>query len=176
MRTQEVEEVAANTPNRSAVRIGLALIAAAGLAIDAYVHFDLASAYAGVKSSVLSQADLFRAEATVAAIAAAAVLLRPRRYTAAFAFVVAAAGTAAVLVYAYVNVGAFGPVPNMYDPAWYPEKTLSVWAEGVAAIATLALFAVLHAQQRPPEVPSPAATEPRRNHPAISRLRRSDRW
>lgn len=128
------------------VRLGLALIAAAGLAIDAYVHFDLASAYDGVKSSVLSQGDLFRAEATVAAIAAAAVLVRPRRYTAAFAFVVAAAGTAAVLVYAYVNVGAFGPFPNMYDPIWFTEKTLSVWAEGIAAVAALALFAVLHAE------------------------------
>jgi hypothetical protein len=90
------------------------MIAAAGLAIDAYAHFDLASTYSGVKSSVLSQGDLFRAEATVSAIAAAAVLLRPRRYTAAFACVVATAGTATVLVYAYVNVGAFGPIPNMY--------------------------------------------------------------
>jgi hypothetical protein len=122
----------------------LTLIAAAGLAIDAYVHFHLASGYSGVKSSVLSEADLFRAEATVAAIAAVAVLLRPRRYTAALAFVVAAAGTAAVLVYTYVNIGAFGPFPNMYEPLWYGEKTLSVMAEGIGAVAALALFALLH--------------------------------
>jgi hypothetical protein len=133
---------------RSALRWGLALVAAAGLAIDAYVHFDLASEYDVIKSSVLSQGDLFRAEATVAIIAAVAVLLRPRRYTAAFAFVVAAAGTAAVLVYHYVNVGAFGPIPNMYDPIWFPRKTLSVWAEGIAAVAALALFGVLHAEAR----------------------------
>lgn len=130
--------------SRVALRWTLALIAAAGLAIDAYVHFDLAPGYMGVKSSVLSQGDLFRGEATVAAIAAAAVLLRPRRYTAAFAFVVAAAGTAAVLVYAYVDIGAFGPFPNMYEPFWFPEKTLSVWAEGIGALAGLALFALLH--------------------------------
>jgi hypothetical protein len=134
--------------NRTVARTGLALITAAGLVIDAYVHFHLAGTYAAIKSSVLSQADLFRAEGTVAAIAAAAVLIRPRRYTAAMAFVVAAAGTAAVLVYAYVNVGAFGPVPNMYDPGWYPEKALSAWAEGIAAIAALALFAVLHSHTR----------------------------
>jgi hypothetical protein len=134
--------------SRVIIRLSLALIAAAGLAIDAYVHFDLASAYAGVKSSTLSQADLFRGEATVAAIAAAAVLLRPRRYTAAVAFVVAAAGTAAVLVYRYDNLGAFGPFPNMYEPIWYPKKTLSAWAEGIAAVAALALFAVLHMQAR----------------------------
>lgn len=133
---------------QSALRFALALIAAAGLAIDAYVHFDLASAYDGVKSSVLTQGELFRGEATVAAIAAAAVLLHPRRYTAAFAFIVAAAGTAAVLVYAYVDVGAFGPFPDMYDPPWYPEKTLSAWAEGAAAVAALGLFATLHARTR----------------------------
>lgn len=133
---------------RTALVMGLALIAAAGLAVQAYVHFDLASAYAGVRSSTLNQGDLFRVEATLAAIAAAAVLFHPRRYTAAFAFVVAAAGTAAVLVYQYVNVGAFGPFPNMYDPIWYGEKTLSVWAEGIAAAAALALFIVLHADAR----------------------------
>ena len=108
---------------QSALRWGLALIAAAGLAIDAYVHFHLASAYDGIKSSVLTQGDLFRVEGVAAVVAAVAVLVRPRRYTAAFAFVVAAGGTAAVLVYAYVNVGAFGPFPNMYDPIWYTEKT-----------------------------------------------------
>ena len=41
-----------------------------------------------------------------AVIAAVALLVRPRRYTAAFAFLVAAAGTAAVVVYRYVAVGA----------------------------------------------------------------------
>jgi hypothetical protein len=140
--------MALSTRGRSAVRLGLAVVAATGLAIQAYVHFDLASEYDVIKSSVLSQGDLFRAEATAAAIAAAAVLLRPRRYTAAFAFVVAAAGTAAVLVYQYVNIGAFGPFPNMYDPIWFPKKTLSVWAEGIAAVAALALFAMLHAEAR----------------------------
>lgn len=138
----------ANTLSRSIIRWGLALIAAAGLAIDAYVHFDLAATYDPVKSSTLSQGDLFRVEATISVIAAAAVLLRPRRYTAAFAFLVAAAGTAAVLVYAHVDVGAFGPIPNMYDPIWYPEKTLSAWAEAIAAVAALALFVVLHIEAR----------------------------
>jgi hypothetical protein len=130
------------------ISLGLAIVAAAGLAVDAFVHFDLASGYDGVKSSVLTQGDLFRVEGALAALAAVAVLLRPRRYTAAFAFLVAAGGTAAVLVYAYVDVGAFGPFPDMYDPAWYTEKTLSAWAEGIAAIAALGLFLHLHARAR----------------------------
>ena len=126
-----------------AIRTVLTLIVVAGLAVDAFVHFDLASAYAGVKSSTLSQADLFRAEGTLAVIAGAALLVRPRHYTAVFALLVSAGGTAAVLVYRYVDVGAFGPLPNMYEPVWYTKKTLSAWAEGVAALAALALLAAL---------------------------------
>ena len=131
-----------------ALRTALIVVVVAGLAVDAYVHFDLASSYAGVKSSVLSQADLFRAEGAVAVLAAVALLVRPRRYTAAFAFLVAAAGTAAAVVYVYVDVGAFGPFPNMYENIWYTEKTLSAWAEGIAAVAALALFVVLHVGAR----------------------------
>lgn len=139
-----------NVRTNMALRYGLALIIAAGLAIDAFVHFDLASTFDPVKTSTLSEGDLFRAEAVAAVIAAAAVLLRPRRYTAAIAFMVAAAGTAAVLVYQYVDVGAFGPFPDMYDPLWYTEKTTSAIAEGIAALAALALFVVLHLAAREP--------------------------
>jgi hypothetical protein len=139
-----------------ALRAALTVIVLAGLAVDVYVHFDLASSYVGVKSSVLSQADLFRAEAVVAVIAGVALLVRPRRYTAAFAFLVLAGGTTAVLVYRYVNVGAFGPFPNMYENIWYTEKTLSAWAEGIGALAAAALFGVLHVQARQAtEAPAP---------------------
>jgi hypothetical protein len=125
------------------------VIVVAGLAIDAYVHFHLASAFKNNRTSTLSEADLFRAEATVAIIAAVALLLRPRRYTAAFAFLVAAAGFAAVMVYRYVDIGAFGPIPGMYDPFWVPtEKWLSAVAEGVAAVAALALVALFSARTR----------------------------
>jgi hypothetical protein len=132
----------------SGLRWSLIGIAVVGLLIDAYVHFHLAPAYSGVRSSMLSQGDLFRAEATVAVIAAAALLFRPRRYTAALAFLVAAGGTAAVVLYTYVNLGGFGPLPNMYDPSWYTEKTLSAVAEGIAAIAALVLLGVLHTEAR----------------------------
>jgi hypothetical protein len=108
--------MATSEHTRLALRWSLTVIAAVGLLIDAYVHFHLAGAYSGVRSSVLGQGDLFRAEATAATITAAALLLRPRRYTAALAFVVAAAGTTAVVVYRYVDVGAMGPCPNIYEP------------------------------------------------------------
>src|SRR5664279_140026 len=74
-----------------AARVTLTVVVLAGLALDAYVHIDLASTYDGVKSSVLSQGDLFRTEAALATLAAVALLVRPRRYTALFALVVTAA-------------------------------------------------------------------------------------
>jgi hypothetical protein len=105
---------------RSAIQVALTAIVVTGLAVDAFVHFHLASAFEHTKTSTLSGADLFHLEAIAAVIAAVALLVRPRRYTAPFAFLVAAAGTAAVGVYRYVDVGAIGPIPNMYDPYWGP--------------------------------------------------------
>jgi hypothetical protein len=49
----------------------------AGLAIDAFLHLDMASSYDGVNSSVLTQGDMFRAEAALAIIAALALVVRP---------------------------------------------------------------------------------------------------
>jgi len=143
--------------HRGAILV-LILVVVAGLAVDAYVHFHLAPAFKNNKTSTLSEADLFRAEAIVAIIAAAALALHPRRYTAAFAFLVAAAGLAAVVVYRYVDVGAFGPVPNMYDPYWEPaEKTVSAVAEAAAALAALALVAMFSTRTRGAAPPHRAA-------------------
>lgn len=128
----------------------LTIIVVVGLAVDAFVHFYLAHDFQQVKTSTLSEADLFRAEAVAAVVAAVALLVRPHRYTAAFAFLVAAAGTVAVVLYRYVNVGGFGPIPNMYDPFWAPaEKNLSVIGEAIAAVAALMLFLRFRAQARP---------------------------
>jgi hypothetical protein len=148
------------------LRAGLILVVAAGLAIDAFVHLDLASSYDGVKSSVLTQGDLFRVEAALAIIAALALVVRPRRWTALIAFLVSAGGFAAVLVYQYVDVGAIGPLPNMYDPVVYAEKTLSVWAEGIAAVAALVLLTLMHLRIRGDRTASGAAARTSASRPA----------
>jgi hypothetical protein len=129
-------------------RTALALVTAAGLGYDAYVHFDLAPTYDAIRTSSLSQGDLFRTEGVLAVLAAVAVFVRPRRYTAAAAFLVAGSALAAVLVYRYVDVGAIGPVPSMYEPAWYPEKSHAAWAEALAAVAAAALLVVVHLDRR----------------------------
>jgi len=131
--------VASPTRTWLAVRTVLVLIAVAGLAVDAYTHLHLASDYDPVKTSTLSQGDLFRAQAGAAILAALLLLVRPRRWTAAIAAIVAGSALAAVLLYRYVDIGQIGPIPSMYEATWYTEKTVSAIAEGAAFVASVLL-------------------------------------
>ncbi|MDQ1539217.1 MAG: hypothetical protein QOE58_3610 [Actinomycetota bacterium] len=128
---------------RPTTRLLLTVITAAGLAVDAYVHWKLApplDAIVGTSSPQISQGELFRIEAVMALVAMVLVVTTRRRISAAVAFLVAVGGLGAVLLYAYVNVGEIGPLPNMYDPTWYSEKIISASAQVVAALAALWLF------------------------------------
>ncbi len=126
--------------------IPLRLLAAAGLAVDAYVHTDLAGQFD--TGGTLSETRLFLIQAALAAAAALGLVVRGRRLEAAFGFLVAAAALGAVLLYRYVNVGKIGPLPNMYDPAWYTEKTISLIAEAVAVLACAGLLALRQREHR----------------------------
>ncbi|MFI8235424.1 hypothetical protein ACIGDI_42240 [Streptomyces sp. NPDC085900] len=122
----------------------LRLLTAAGLAVDAYVHADLAATYDSVTKTI-SQGDLFRIEAGAAALAALlVVLLGTRPLVWVYALLVAAVGVAAVLLYRYVDVGSVGPLPNMYEPGWYPEKTASAVAEAAAMVTAAAGLFLAH--------------------------------
>jgi plastocyanin len=114
-------------------RLLLRLLVAAGLAVDAYVHADLAPIYDGVRGSI-SQGDLFRIESGAAAAAALIVLLASRRPGFALAFAVAASALGALLLYRYVDVGRLGPLPNMYEPGWFAAKTTAAVAEAAAGL------------------------------------------
>jgi hypothetical protein len=63
-----------------------------------------------------------------------------RRLVWMFAVLVAASGVAAFLFFTYVDVGAIGPLPDMYEPVWYPEKTLTAVAEAIATVTALVGF------------------------------------
>jgi hypothetical protein len=125
-------------PTRTAVWTAR-LLAAAGLAVDAYVHADLAPQYDLVDAAV-SQGDLFRVEAAVSALAALLVLAWRRLPADVFGWLVAAGGFALIMIYRYVDVGAFWPVPNMYEPVWFTEKWVAAIAQLVAVAATSALI------------------------------------
>ncbi|MEE1788224.1 hypothetical protein PUR71_35805 [Streptomyces sp. SP17BM10] len=124
---------------RSPTHLVLRLAAAAGLAIDAAVHARLAEQYDAVGDTI-SQGTLFRLEAGAASLAVLLVLLWRHRAGDLFAWAVAASGLGALLLYRYVDVGAIGPLPNMYEPVWFSDKMLAAWAEGVATAALTVLL------------------------------------
>ncbi len=129
----------------------LRLLAAAGLAVDAYVHADLAPVYDGIRGAI-SQGDLFRIEAGLAAAAALIVLTAGRRAGFGVALAVAASALGALLLYRYVDVGRLGPLPNMYEPSWFTEKTVAAVAEAAATVASAA--GLLHAVRHPVTAPA----------------------
>src|SRR4051794_24855545 len=122
---------------RTRASLALAVVAAPGLGYDAYVHLHLAGDYDAIGTTV-TQGLLFRLEALVALAAGIAVLVSDRRLVWAAAGITGLAGVAAVLLYRYVDVGAIGPIPNMYEPAWYPEKLRSLYAEAAVVVGWLA--------------------------------------
>lgn len=113
----------------------LRVLVVAGLLVDTIVHWRFAPDMAFVEGGSIGGDTLFRLQAAVAAVAAVAVAVWPRRWSYAVAFVVAATAVGALLLYLWVDVGVLGPLPDMHDPVWYGEKTWSLVGEGVAALA-----------------------------------------
>lgn len=127
------------------VRWTLTLVAVAGLAIDSYVHWDVAHDYVGVPSpSFITEYGLFKFEAALALVTLLLLLIRPNRITAGIAAAVLLGGAAALLVYYQWHVGKIGPLPDMSDHSWYPkpQKALSVIAELAGGVAAVGLVLV----------------------------------
>jgi hypothetical protein len=126
----------------------LGVVTATLLAIDAYVHLHDASLYDG--GTGITEGALFRVEGGVATVVALALLVRPNRVTWLIALLVAASAAGALYLYTYVDVGALGVLPNMYEPTWaLPGKRLAAQAETTAtATAALGLAIAVSAGRR----------------------------
>jgi hypothetical protein len=78
-----------------------------------------------------------------------AASLRRRCWSWLAALAVAASALGAVLLYRYVDVGALGPLPDMYENTWQvPGKLLSAYAEA-AAIGLAGLGLLTHRSPGP---------------------------
>lgn len=132
-------------------------VTVATLGVDAGVHLALASTQppAGPGGG-LSQVTLFYAEAVVAIVVALLVLVTGTRLAYALAAVVAASALGAVLLYRWVDVGPLGPLPDMYEPAWYPMKVVATVAEAVALVAAAAGVVLARARVEAPAEPDRA--------------------
>jgi hypothetical protein len=127
----------AETPVGWALRV----LVAACLVTDAVVHLRLASQYALASApGHLSEGLLFRVESIAALAVALLVLVLGNRATYAAAFVVAGSAFLAVMLFRYVDVPAFGPLPSMYEPIWFRQKTISAVAEGVGTVLSVIGF------------------------------------
>jgi hypothetical protein len=122
----------------SVVTWALRLLVLAALVVDAIVHLRLAADYQLAAPAGIGQGNLFRIEAVVALAAALYVGIRGTRPAFLVALSVLGGGLAAVLLYRYVQVPAFGPIPSMYEPLWFYSKTLSAVAEAAGAVVALA--------------------------------------
>jgi len=128
----------------------LALGVAVALAVDAYVHATSAGFYDPANGGLISEGNLFRAEALVSGAVAVMLLRRPSRWTLTAALLVAASAVGAVVLYRYVDVGAIGPIPNLYEPTWQPPGKLpSAYAEGVAVLLSAAGVALTRGRRHP---------------------------
>jgi len=158
----------------------LRVVTAAMLAVDAYIHADLAYRYDPNRAASISQGTLFRWKAGVAAFAALAVLVVFWRaawslVAWALALVVAASALGAVMIYSHYDIGTLGPLPNMYEPFWYGEKTRAAVAEGIAT-GTAFLGLVLAtwtvwAHRRAKRAAEPAPIAGGRGTPVRARIR-----
>ena len=124
------------------LELALRLLVATGLAVQAAVHLRLARTYGFAAPDGIGGDNLFRIEAVAAIIAALYLLARGSRPAYLLAAAVALGGFVAVVLYRYVDVPALGPIPSMYEPIWFFEKTLSAVAEGVAGMLALVGAAV----------------------------------
>ncbi len=116
----------------------LKLVAAGGLVVDAVVHLSLAAEYDANRGSLVSQGELFRLQAAAALAAALVVLVGRGRFAWLTGGVVAGPALAAVLFYRYLDPGALGPLPDMYEPFWFARKALATAAEAAAVLACVA--------------------------------------
>lgn len=130
---------------------------AALLGVDVRVHAHLASQrWTGWHP--LTPAQLFGIEAVLAAAAALAVLLSGRRSVWIAAALVGAGGLVAVVVTRYIDIPSLGPIPSMYEPIWYGEKTWSALAEGLAALVAAGQLLRLGHRAPEPVADRPAVT------------------
>ena len=125
------------TAGDAALRVGVV----AALVVDAVVHWRLATGYGVAFPAGIGGDVVFRLEAVTAVLVAVWVGVTGSRTAWASAFLVLASALVAVVLYRYVQVPQLGPIPSMYEPIWFPEKTLSAVAEGLGTLLAAVGFA-----------------------------------
>ncbi|MFF1252897.1 hypothetical protein ACFVYC_10450 [Pseudarthrobacter sp. NPDC058329] len=138
----------------------LRVLTALALFIDAGVHILLAPGYQAANPGGIGQGNLFLLQSAAAVLVAVYVLIRGSKPAYAMALVVLLSAFAAVVLYRYVDIPAFGPFPAMYEPVWFFEKTLSAVAEGLGAVLAAIGLVRAPSTRRVHGAPGPARGRP----------------
>lgn len=127
----------------SSLLLAFRILIAAGLITSAVIHFQLAAGYQQAAPGGIGQGNLFRIQAAVAILSGLYVLVRGSRPAYLVAAAVALSAFAAVIIYRYVDLPAFGPIPAMYEPVWFTEKVVTAVVEGIAGALSVAGYLLL---------------------------------
>ena len=127
---------ASRPPTSGALLPVLRLLAVAGLVVDVVVHLRLAEAFDAIGSQI-TLGQLFRLEAAAAGLAAIYLAVRDSRPAWLCAGLVAAAGLAALLVAAVVELPAVGPFPPVAAPGWTTDSVVVTAGMAVTVAAWL---------------------------------------
>jgi hypothetical protein len=118
-------------------------LVATSLVVDAVIHLRLAGAYQQSAPGGIGAGNLFRIQAALAMVVAVWVLWHGSRASLVAAFAVGMSAVVTVVLYRYVDVPPWGPVPGMYEPVWYFEKSLSAGFEALAALSAVTSLLVV---------------------------------
>jgi hypothetical protein len=132
-------------PPRISTALGAATaLTALSLVVSAYLHLHLAANYAPNRTAgTISEGEIFHLQAAASVAVAAALLITValgRAWLGATLLTAAgllAGSLAAVLTYRYHDIGKILFLPDMYEPTWFRDKTLSAIIEGAGALAAL---------------------------------------
>ena len=119
-------------------------ITAAALIVNAVIHLQLAGPFDAIAGTLIGQGWLFRIQAIVGIVVALLLVVTRRAWVAAIAAVVAAGGLALILitVTAPLDLTALG-LPVLFEPLWYPQKTVAAIVQAVAVAAGVVLIGML---------------------------------
>lgn len=107
------------------------------LAASSFFFFTGATGVDEYHGSWLSLGDIYRILAITNIIAAVLVLVRPRGWTGAIAFVVALVGAALVILPAFVTLSLPEGLPELPETTWTWENTALACAQGLALVGSL---------------------------------------
>ena len=119
------------------------------LAVSAWKHLELAPSYDAAQGTALTVGDLFRVQGVLALLLGVALLVRDRWWAWTAAAAAMAASLLAVLASVYVQVDPIGPLPTLYEPVWYADKTLTAYAEGAFVVLAAVRLVVWRLRSRP---------------------------